>query len=150
MTAKPVDVRKGKVRTVLCLIAMVCGILTVVAISSALAIRLMEMGDPKESGWSPLHFLSWNEASVEADKTERRWLWILAFADLAFAIASSVLAIAAARTHSITIILLLLGLGLGTTVAAFYLVWPLGILAAVIPIMALCVLPMSKAQCNEN
>ena len=141
---------KCKTRSVLCTIAMIFGILTIVAITTALAIRLLEMGDPKEAENSLFGFLHLNDDVIEADKAERRLLWIFAFVDLALAIASTGLAVAASRTHSITIMILLLVLGCGTAAVAFYMAWPLGILAAVIPVTAAIALPMSRNQCPLN
>ncbi|MDG2422962.1 MAG: hypothetical protein P8M22_03180 [Phycisphaerales bacterium] len=141
---------KCRARSILCSIAMVFGILTIVAITTALAIRLLEMGDPNEAGKSLFHFLHLNDAAVEADKAQRKLLWIWAFVDLALALAATGLAVAAARAHSLTVVLLLFLFGAGTTVAAFFLAWPLGILAAVIPIMAALILPMSRNKCATN
>ncbi|MAT82627.1 MAG: hypothetical protein CMJ29_13405 [Phycisphaerae bacterium] len=139
-----------RARSILCTVAMVFGILTIVAISTALAIRLLEMGEPKDAQDSLLGFLHLNDAAIEADKAQRQLLWILAFVNLGLAIASTALAVAASRTHSLTIMMLLLIFGIGTTVVGFYLVWPLGALAAVVPICAAIGLPMSRASCTMN
>ena len=139
-----------RARSILCTVAMVFGILTIVAISTALAIRLLEMGEPKDAQDSLLGFLHLNDAAIEADKAQRQLLWILAFVNLGLAIASTALAVAASRTHSLTIMMLLLIFGIGTTVVGFYLVWPLGALAAVVPICAAIGLPMSWASCTMN
>ena len=150
MSTDQTSTGKCRTRSILCSIGIVFGVLTIVAITTALAIRLLEMGEPKGSQTSLFNFLHLNDAAIEADKHERRILWILAFVDLGLAIASTGLAVAASRTHSLTIMVLLLLFGAATTAVALYLVWPLGILAAILPITAAIALPMSKTQCSLN
>lgn len=128
-----------KSRSVVCTIGMIFALLTILAIASALAIRLLELGDPKESSSFPFNLLSLDSMvdSSGDDTAVRKHLWILAVADLVLAIASASLAFVAGRATSLGPVLTMLVLGIGTAAVAFMLAWPLGAIASVIPLMAI-------------
>ena len=130
------------------MIAVIASVLTVLAIASALAIRLLQLGDAEDPGSFPfnlLHMESHDEA-MDADHANRVRLWSLAISSLVLAIGSAVLALAASRTNSLTVALLLIACGGGTCVVAFLLASPLGIITTIIPLMGLIVLIMKLAR----
>ena len=92
MTTHQAEGRPSKAKTIISMIGMIFALLTILAISVALTIRLLDMGDPKETG-SLFKILHLGEKAVEADHAARIQLWVLAFVALGLAIASAVLAI---------------------------------------------------------
>lgn len=138
----------GKTRSIVCTIGMIFALLTILAIASALAIRLLEMDDPKDKSSFPFNMLSIDSLgdSQGDEAAARQRLWILALADLALAIASAAFAFAAGRARNLAPVTLMLVLGGGTTAVAFMLVWPLGAIASMIPVMGIVAYALTRAQ----
>ena len=139
--------RARKIRTIACSIAVICGLLTILCIASALAVRLLELGEPGDSGTFPFNLFHFepSDAELKHDSAVRNRLWILSISNALLALASTILAIAAIRTHSMSIGILLLCLGIATTVVGFLLAWPLGMLTSIIPLMALIALLIRRS-----
>ena len=136
-----------KIRTIVCSIAVICALLTILCIASALAVRLLEMGQPGESNAFPFNLFHFepSDAKLKHDSAVRMELWVLAILATLLALASTIFAIAAIRTHSKSIGIILVFLGIATTVFGFLLAWPLGILTSIIPIMAIIAMLMRHA-----
>ena len=132
-------VPQNKAKTALCVIALIASVLTVLAIASALAVRLLQLGDAEDPGSFPFNLIHMeaHQDAMEADHANRFRLWSLAISAFALAIGSAVLSLAASRTHSLTVSLLLVACGSGTCVVAFLLAWPLGLITAIIPLIGL-------------
>ncbi len=139
--------RARKIRTIVCSIGVICALLTILCIASALAVRLLEMGDPGEAKSFPFNLFQFepSDAELKHDSEIKSQLWILAILDAALALASTIMAIAAIRTHSKSIGITVIVLGIATTVVAFMLAWPLGILSSIIPITAIIAMLMRHA-----
>ncbi|MCH2134179.1 MAG: hypothetical protein MK116_10555 [Phycisphaerales bacterium] len=132
----------SKTKSVLCTIGMIVAIVTILAIASALAFRLMEM-DSGHKDSNILHNII-DPGDHKETAAERTRLWTLALVDLGLAIASAIFAIAAGRTRSIIVTTGFVLVGIATCAVAFFLAWPLGALTALIPIMAISTLPMAR------
>ncbi|MCH2153589.1 MAG: hypothetical protein MK089_09650 [Phycisphaerales bacterium] len=148
MTSQTKLVPEHKAQTALCVIALIASVVTVLAVASALAVRLLQLGDAEDPGSFPfnlLHMESHDEA-MEADHANRFRLWSLAISSLVLAIGSAVLALAASRSRSLTVSLLLIACGAGTCVVAFLLASPLGLISAIIPLIGVIVLIMKLAR----
>lgn len=139
--------KAGKTRTVVCSIAIVCALLTILAIASALAVRLLEMGDPGEAKSFPFNLFDFgpSDAELEHDTSIRTRLWVLAILDAVLALASTFLSITAIRTHSIAVGSAFILVGIGAAIIGFLLAWPLGILTTIIPVMAVIAMAMRNA-----
>ena len=146
MTAEQ-SARARKIRTIVCSIGVVCALLTILCIASALAVRLLEMGDPGEAKTFPFNLFQFgpSDAELKHDSAVKSELWVLAILDAVLALASTIMAIAAIRTHSKTIGFIVIALGIATTAVAFLLAWPLGILSSIIPITAIIAMMMRHA-----
>ena len=135
-------VTQHKTQTVLCVIGLIASVLTVLAIASALAVRLLQLGDAEDPGSFPFNLLHMHahQELMEADHANRFRLWSLAITALVLAIGSASLALASSRASTLKIPIILFVLGAGTCVTAFLLAQPLGLITAVIPLMALATL----------
>lgn len=141
------SVRARKIRTIICSIAIICALLTILTIASALAVRLLEMGTPSDTKSFPFNLFEFQESDAELkhNSAVRIELWTLTILDAALALASAIMAIAAISTHSKSVGLVLILLGIATTTIGFILAWPLGILTSIIPIMAIIAMLMRHA-----
>ena len=139
--------RARKIRTLICSIGVISALLTILCIASALAVRLLEMGDPGEAKSFPFNLFQFgpSDAELRHDSAVKTKLWVLAIVDATLALASTIMAIAAIRTHSKSIGITVIILGIATTAVAFMLAWPLGILSAIIPIAAIIAMMMRHA-----
>ena len=142
----------GKTRSIICTIDMIFALLTILAIASALAIRLLEMDDPKDKSSFPFNIISIESLgdSKDDEAAARQHLWILALADLALAIASAAFAFAAGRARNLAPVTLMLVLGGGTTAVAFMLAWQLGAIASMIPVMGIVAYALTMTQGNDK
>ena len=131
-----------KTQTVFCVIALIASVLTVLAIASALAVRLLQLGDAEDPGSFPFNLLHMHahQELMEADHANRFRLWSLAISSLVLAIGSASVALAASRSSTLKIPIILFVLGAGTCVTAFLLASPLGLITAIIPLMAVATL----------
>tara|TARA_Y100000589_G_C27178267_1_gene639682 strand:+ start:1929 stop:2393 length:465 start_codon:yes stop_codon:yes gene_type:complete len=139
--------RARKIRTLVCSIGIICALLTILCIASALAVRLLEMGDPGDAKSFPFNLFQFgpSDAELKHDSAVRTRLWVLAIVDATLALASTIMGIMAIRTHSKSVGIGVITLGVATTVIAFLLAWPLGILSSIIPLTAIIAMLMRHA-----
>ena len=133
-----------KARNIIGSIAVICSLIMILAVGSALAIRLLEMGDDGKDQFFLLRML--DDHDPAADAAARNMLWVYAVGTCVLAIISAIFAIATARRHGITSPLILLLVSALMTFLSFMLAWPLGAVSALVPLTAIICLPLSSPR----
>ena len=142
------DRSSSKTRSVLCVVGLVAALVAILALASALAIRLLELGDPQDQSSFPFNLFQFgpSDEALEANRRMRTSLWTLALVNLFLTGASAVFALVVNRTNSRVLSILFVLLGAGSCGASFLLAWPLGIITAVIPASAIPVLFLTTGK----